>query len=165
MCKWASLVAQWERILLPMQETRDLSLGGSIPWRRKWQHTPVLLPGESHGQQATVHGVTKESDTTYWLNNNKCVYVAPKILIYPTLPLFPLGNHKFVFYVCESISKQLPFTVVSLKSHSADQHPVGQNLVQSSHWTPREVEKYSLSRQPWVWLNHGEFYYQEKEVG
>ena len=23
---------------------------GKIPWRRKWQPTPVLLPGESHGQ-------------------------------------------------------------------------------------------------------------------
>ena len=35
---------------------------GKIPWRRKWQPTPILLPGESHGQrslQATVHGVAK----------------------------------------------------------------------------------------------------------
>ena len=31
---------------------------GKCPWRRNWQHTPVFLPGESHGQ-ATVHGVTK----------------------------------------------------------------------------------------------------------
>ena len=31
---------------------------GRCPWRRNWQHTPVFLPGESHGQ-ATVHGVTK----------------------------------------------------------------------------------------------------------
>ena len=40
---------------------------GKIPWRRKWQPTPVFLPGESHGQRslgATVHGVTKESDMT-----------------------------------------------------------------------------------------------------
>ena len=22
-----------------------------IPWRRKWQPTPILLPGESHGQR------------------------------------------------------------------------------------------------------------------
>ena len=25
---------------------------GKIPWRRKWQLTPVLLPGESHGQRS-----------------------------------------------------------------------------------------------------------------
>ena len=31
-----------------------------IPWRRKWQPTPVFLPGESHGPrslEATVHSV------------------------------------------------------------------------------------------------------------
>jgi len=25
---------------------------GKIPWRRKWQPTPVSLPGESHGQRS-----------------------------------------------------------------------------------------------------------------
>ena len=34
---------------------------GKIPWRRKWQPTPVFLPGKFHGQRslATVHGVAK----------------------------------------------------------------------------------------------------------
>ena len=27
---------------------------GTIPWRRKWQLTPVFLPGESHGQRSLV---------------------------------------------------------------------------------------------------------------
>ena len=39
---------------------------GKIPWRRKWQPTPVLLPGESHGWKSLV-GYNpwghKESDT------------------------------------------------------------------------------------------------------
>ena len=33
-----------------------------IPWRRKWQSTPVFLPGKSHGQRsltATVHVVAR----------------------------------------------------------------------------------------------------------
>ena len=33
-----------------------------IPWKRKWQPTPVFLPGESHGQRSlegTVHRVAK----------------------------------------------------------------------------------------------------------
>jgi len=33
-----------------------------IPWRKKWQPTPLFLPGKSHGQRslrATVHGVAK----------------------------------------------------------------------------------------------------------
>ena len=40
---------------------------GKIPWRRKWQPTPVFLPGESHGWRNLV-GYSpwgrKESDTT-----------------------------------------------------------------------------------------------------
>ena len=40
---------------------------GKIPWRRKWQPTPVLLPEESHGGRSLV-GYSpwgcKESDTT-----------------------------------------------------------------------------------------------------
>ena len=35
-----------------MQETRFDSWVGKIPWRRKWLPTPVLLPGESHGQRS-----------------------------------------------------------------------------------------------------------------
>ena len=39
---------------------------GKIPWRRKWQPTPVLLPEESHGQRTLVgyspYGC-EESDT------------------------------------------------------------------------------------------------------
>ena len=27
---------------------------GKIPWRRKWQSTPVLLPGKPHGQRSLV---------------------------------------------------------------------------------------------------------------
>ena len=34
-----------------------------------------------------------------------CVYIIPQFLIYPFPPgPFPFGNHKFVFYVCESLS-------------------------------------------------------------
>ena len=36
-----------------------------IPWRRKWQLTPVFLPGKSYEQRlAIVHAVAKESDRT-----------------------------------------------------------------------------------------------------
>ena len=39
---------------------------GKIPWRRKWQPTPVSLPGESHGQKS-LEGYSpwgyKEQDT------------------------------------------------------------------------------------------------------
>ena len=38
---------------------------GKIPWRRKWQPTPVFLPGESRGRRSLVGPQgRKESDTT-----------------------------------------------------------------------------------------------------
>ena len=36
------------------QEMRVQSLGWEDPWRRKWQPTPVFLPGEFHGQRSLV---------------------------------------------------------------------------------------------------------------
>ena len=45
----------------------DLGLIPGFPWGRKWQPTPVFLPGESHGQRSLV-GYSprgrKELDTT-----------------------------------------------------------------------------------------------------
>ena len=37
-----------------MQETWVRPWVGKIPWRRKWQPTPVSLPGKSHGQRSLV---------------------------------------------------------------------------------------------------------------
>ena len=46
---------------------------GKIPWRRKWQSTPVFLPGESYGQRSLAcyspRG-RKESDTTERLHTH-----------------------------------------------------------------------------------------------
>ena len=63
----ASLVAQRLKRLPAMRETWVQSLGQEDPWRRKWQPTPIFLPGESHGRKSLV-GYSprgrKESDTT-----------------------------------------------------------------------------------------------------
>jgi len=51
----ASLIAQSVKNLPSVQETWVRlfdSWVGKIPWRRKWQPTPVFLPGESHGQRS-----------------------------------------------------------------------------------------------------------------
>ena len=54
-----------------MQETRVDPWVGKIPWRRKWQPTPIFLPGEFHGQKS-LSGYCpwslKESDTAERLN-------------------------------------------------------------------------------------------------
>ena len=68
----ASLVAQMIKHLPAMRETWVRSWVGTISWRRKWQPTPVLLPGESHGWRSLVgYGPWdhKESDMTEQLHS------------------------------------------------------------------------------------------------
>ena len=54
-----------------------------IPWRRKWQPTPVFLPGESHGQRILA-GYSpwgqKESDTTEQLSTRACTHTRARTL-------------------------------------------------------------------------------------
>ena len=78
--QWASLVAKRLKHLPAMWGTWVGDLGlrpGFDPWvrkipqRRKWQPTPVFLPGESHGWRSLVgysSGGRKVSDTTEQLN-------------------------------------------------------------------------------------------------
>ena len=68
----ASLVAQWK-----CSRHRRLRFDpwvGKVPWRRKWQPTPVFLPGKSHGQKSlTGYGPwgRKESDITERLSTHR----------------------------------------------------------------------------------------------
>jgi len=51
-----------ERICLQCRRPGFYPWVGKILWRREWQSTPILLPGEFHGQRslvATVHGVAE----------------------------------------------------------------------------------------------------------
>ena len=53
------------------------------PWRRKWQPTPVLLPGKSH-RQRSLTGYSpwshKESDTTEQLYSLDLLSYAAEVL-------------------------------------------------------------------------------------
>ena len=72
-----------------------------IPWRQKWQPTPVFLTGKSHGQRslaplsvATVLGVARELDTTKWLNNPiQSELVTLAILVFLEYRLFHICWH------------------------------------------------------------------------
>ena len=60
-------MAQTANNLPALQETWVQSLGRDDPPERAWQPTPVLFPGEPHGQKS-LEGYSqwgrKESDTT-----------------------------------------------------------------------------------------------------
>ena len=68
----------------------SLSLFTFMHWRRKWQPTPVFLPGESQGRESLVgcHLWGRiESDTT------EATYQHQPVLIYKHV-LFSLGKSK-----------------------------------------------------------------------
>jgi len=75
-----SLVAQTIKNPPAMQEIWVWSLDGKIPWKRKWQPTPVFLPGEFHGQWSLAGYSPRdhsESDSTEWLTHTtfwKCYF-------------------------------------------------------------------------------------------
>ena len=61
---------------------------GKIPWRRKWQPTPVFLPGEFQGQRSLAcysQWCRKESDTTEQLSTHQCIPSIIHSLLHPTL--------------------------------------------------------------------------------
>ena len=74
---------------------------GKISWVRKWQPTPVFLPGKSHGQRSLVGNSPwgrKESDMTEKLNNS--LLIVPPAVSQVSIPspslhllmLFPQGG-------------------------------------------------------------------------
>ena len=72
---------------------------GKIPWRRAWQPTPILLPGESHGQRswwATVHGVTKRVGHNSGTKQQQNTKTAEKWLLYSSLQL-TITKRRMVF--------------------------------------------------------------------
>ena len=89
-----------------MRETGVRSLVREDPWRRKWQPTPVFLPGKSHRRRSLV-GYSprgpKELDMTEWLHfhflsfcpsfaQSRETSLNSVFLLYPTFD-FP-GNFK-----------------------------------------------------------------------
>ena len=73
----ASLVAQTKSICLQCRRPGFRSWVGKIPWRRKRQPSPVLLPGKSHGLRSLVgysQWGCEESDTTERLHFHFNVY-------------------------------------------------------------------------------------------
>ena len=77
---WTSQVAQWYWIHLLVQETQVQCLGQELPWRRKWQPTPVFLPGGFHEQRSLVdyspwgHKESDASEATEYAQMRSILY-------------------------------------------------------------------------------------------
>ena len=94
-------MAQTVKRLPTMWETQVQSLVRKILWRRKWQPTPVLLPGKSHGWRSMV-GYSpwsrKELDKTKQLHFLFFNFSLSKFVIYLSFTvLIPKRKIRIIF--------------------------------------------------------------------
>ena len=100
-------------------------------WGRKWQPTPVSLPGESHGPRSLVGYCLwgrKMSDTTEWLNSK--LYISPNSSTSALSPLhlwfmmslygiWDVFSRVFVSLICLSLLWWFNLISVAFSSHVA----------------------------------------------
>ena len=106
---------RWERICLQCRRSGFDPWVGKIPWRRKWQPTPIFLPGESHGQRSLMgysSWAHKESDMD-WASNTFTLPspTSPNGGRFPSTPTSFLGGRCFL-----PLSHNLSIITLSLPS-------------------------------------------------
>ena len=105
----------------------SLSLFTFMHWRRKWQPTPVFLPGESQGRRSLMgcHLWGQQSRTRLkWLSSSSSNPPAPR----PQtswqcwLPLIsPVANQKYVYeLIMPSLNITIKFITISFRSGSLE---------------------------------------------
>ena len=133
----------------PIQEQCNELRKTTCPiWRRKWQPTPVFLPGEFHGQRGLV-GCSpwghRESDTTEWLTHT---HTCP-IMYWSWWPHGKLYILKLNIFECTfvAISCRLNFKMKMHSSSPSDQishSVVSDSLRPHEHW---RIDAFEL----WCW--------------
>ena len=82
-----------------------------IPWRSKWQPTPIFFPGRLHRQRSlasTVHGGHRESDMTEWATHTLGIYsfynaAVNSISFYALIPNHLMQIYKNIIDFCTLI--------------------------------------------------------------
>ena len=109
---------------------------GKIPWRRKWQPTPVFLPAEFHWKRSLVSCSSwglKESDTTKRLNNNKT-----------SKQSYHKSNHNVSDLIDKWLSKVIGYLRKNINTLSC-WYLLFSPLVMSNSWQPHGLQHTRLS--------------------
>jgi len=91
-----------------------LSLFTFMHWRRKWQPTPVFLPGESQGRGslAAVYGVTRSRTRLKWLCSNssmhECICMFVCVCVCVCVCIVVVLVTKLCLTLCDSMNYSLP---------------------------------------------------------
>ena len=99
----------------------SLSLFTFVHWRRKWQPTPVFLPGESQGRgawQAAVYRVAQSQTQLKQLSSSKAIEISNLLILFAfnNLKNSCLGYNscKFMHFVSSLHLKMLAFGIWTL---------------------------------------------------
>ena len=113
---WASKVAQFWRICLKCRRCRFDPWVRKILWRRKWQPTPVFLPGKSHGRRGLLYyspcGLNS-NPATKQQQHVICIGVYLYVTLYNIFPLFAT----FKWFYWRSASKDKKINVIAKLQH------------------------------------------------
>ena len=92
-------------------------LGQDIPWSRKWQLTPVFLPGTSHRQRSLV---------SYSPQSHKESYTTERLSIHTyTQKCLPFGKHHKILIIIITCLHPLWASMVAHGKESANAGDVG----------------------------------------
>ena len=74
LCHWPCIMGlpwwlSWQRIHMQCRRCWFDPWLGTIPWRRKWQCTPVFFPGKSHGQRSLEGYNPQGRKSQIWLSD------------------------------------------------------------------------------------------------
>ena len=90
----------------------------TIPWRRKWQPTPVFLPGKPRGQRSLAKESmgSQESDTVQWLHHHHQMGIQEGI----RNNLYFVKSLQYEFFLNWSISTafQIYSKVIQIHTHT-----------------------------------------------
>ena len=133
---------------------------GKIPWRRKWQCTPVFLPGKFHGQRnLSCHSSwgDKESDMTEQLNTHTFGYwVKSCVSQYSNKSSLEILTSRS-FYPCICSGKKgtccgtdyprgPPLTIVTFCLMGAVFANQGEITIGSCHHSPKPLSSYPATQ-------------------
>ena len=114
---------------------------GKSPWKRKWQHTPVFLVGEFHGQKSLA-GYSpqgcKESATTEWLSY-VCIYI-----VYPD-NLAPIS---LLLLLLSRFSRVRLCATPQMVAHQA---PPSLEFSRQEHWSGLPFPSPMHESEKWKW--------------
>ena len=103
---WVGYCKLWVGVL-SFYLVSPLSLFTFMHWRRKWQPTPVFLPGESRdggAWWAAIYGVAQSQTRLKWLSSSSSpcplIYYLPLFYIAVKIPVFQGKKQRLQFRLC-----------------------------------------------------------------